>query len=39
VDLPLRLGGHQIRVENNQPLEVKRQGLQEGRELILAIPR
>jgi len=36
VDLPtVRLGANQICVENHQPLEINRQGLQEGREWIL----
>jgi len=35
VDLPLRLGGHQICVEDQQAPEGKRQGLPEGRKLIL----
>ena len=32
----MRLGGIQVRVENHQPFEIKRRGLQEGRELILS---
>ena len=32
------LGRHQIRVEYDQPFEVKNHGLQEGRELILRHP-
>ena len=35
MDLPLRLGGHQICVEDQQAPEGKRQGLPEGRKLIL----
>jgi hypothetical protein len=32
---PSWLGRHQIRVEDDQPFEVKHQRMQEGRELIL----
>ena len=35
MDLVLCLGRHEVRVEDDQPFEVKHHRLQEGRELIL----
>ena len=35
MDLALRLGRHEVRIEDDQPFEVKHHRLQEGRELIL----